>query len=172
MPDDWSAEDEALLQGIDDATATPILISYKLANEWFDGLHAVVDDLEPVVTRRPRIGLDLIEHALSRLNQAAGGVDDSNGGMAEVFGRLEPLHARAAAAAGVNPAELARRLIEFAGALETEVFGSAVTTHGDVLGTAGLEVLITEAERYRGDDAHRALLDHLVLAARAALDRG
>jgi len=39
LPDDWGAEEEALLHAIDDATATPIYIAYHLVPEWCDGLH-------------------------------------------------------------------------------------------------------------------------------------
>src|SRR4051812_20505619 len=110
LPDDWGAEEEALLQAIDDATATPIYIEYRLAAEWFDGIADVVDDLEACVPRRPDVALALIEHMILRLDGA--GVDDSDGGLVETFGRLEPLHARAASTAKEGPAALAERLVE------------------------------------------------------------
>jgi len=39
-------------------------------------------------------GLALIEHLILRLDRAS--IDDSDGGLAEAFARIEPLHARTA----------------------------------------------------------------------------
>ena len=88
LPDDWTPEDEALLQAIDDATATPIEITRRLAQEWFTG----VSELEPAAASRPGIALALTEHLLLRLEQALGAVDDSDGGMVVALERLLPLH--------------------------------------------------------------------------------
>jgi hypothetical protein len=41
LPADWTADEEALLQPIDDATSTPVYIEYRLAPEWFDGVQNV-----------------------------------------------------------------------------------------------------------------------------------
>src|SRR4051794_31127076 len=38
LPDGWGADEEALLQAVDDATAAPIYIEYSLAPGWFDGI--------------------------------------------------------------------------------------------------------------------------------------
>src|SRR3954454_24562396 len=53
LPDDWGADEEALLQAVDDATATPIYIEYSLAPEWFDGTDRVIDEFAACVTKRP-----------------------------------------------------------------------------------------------------------------------
>src|SRR3954468_14591809 len=98
LPDDWGADEEALLQAIDDATATPIYIEYNLAPERFDGIAGIIDDLEACAAQRPDIALELVEHVIARLDTAA--IDDSDGRLAETLDRLEPLHARAAAASG------------------------------------------------------------------------
>jgi hypothetical protein len=96
LPDDWDGEDEVLLQAIDDATATPIYIEYRFAEEWLEGVAGVIDDLESWVDRRPKIALVLIERMVSRLEDA--GVDDSDGGRAEQFERLERLRVAASCA--------------------------------------------------------------------------
>ena len=80
LPDDWGDHQESLLQAIDDATATPIYVTYALATEWFVGIHAVIDELEAVVPARPSVALALIEHMILRLDRAVGGVDDDGGG--------------------------------------------------------------------------------------------
>src|SRR3954470_8617118 len=90
LPDDWGAGEEALLQAIDDATATPIYVPYKLADEWFGGIQGVIDELDECVARRPDVALVLIEHMIDRLNAAS--VDDSDGGLVEAFEVLAPLH--------------------------------------------------------------------------------
>jgi hypothetical protein len=68
LPDDWTAEDTALLQAVDDATATPIHIAYRLAPEWAEGIHAVIDDLETLTAGRPRVATELVEHTFTRLD--------------------------------------------------------------------------------------------------------
>ena len=168
LPAEWGANEEALLQAIDDATATPIYIEYRLAPEWFDGIADVIHDLESCVGRRPDVAVVLIEHMIARLDTAA--VDDSDGGLVETFERLEPLHARAASAAGEDPVELAERLVELAHALDVEPFGGAATTHREALGDAGLRAIIAAAEARRTGDLTDAALDHLIADTRAALD--
>src|SRR5947209_15971964 len=168
LPDDWGAEEEALLQAIDDATATPIYIEYRLAAEWFDGLADVIDELEQCARTRPDVALSLIEHMVIRLDGA--GVDDSDGGLVEAFDRLEPMHAGAASAAEEDPAALAERLVELAHALDVEPFGSATTTHRAVLGDEGLRAIVAAAEARRSGDPGDAVLEHLIADARAALE--
>jgi hypothetical protein len=169
LPDAWGADDEALLQAIDDATATPVYIAYAFAPEWFDGVQAMIDELEAVVPARPAVAVALIEHAILRLDRAAGAVDDSDGGLVEAFERLEPLHAAAAMAAHVDPGALARRVVELADGLDVEPFVDAARTHRDALGRAGLEAIIPAAELRRAAGPGGAALDHLIANARSAL---
>lgn len=96
LPADWSPEEEELLQAIDDATATPVDIDRRLAEEWFAGIGWVLDDLEELATRRAAIALELTEHLLLRLEAALPCVDDSDGGMVVALDRLLPLHRRLA----------------------------------------------------------------------------
>ena len=92
LPADWSVDEEALLQAIDDATATPVEITRRLAEEWFTGVEWALDDLEELATRRPTIALVLTEHLLLRLEAGLSCVDDSDGGMVVALERLLPLH--------------------------------------------------------------------------------
>ena len=80
LPDSWTAEDEELLQALDDATATPVEIVYRLSREWFDGVLGVIADLEDLIAARPSIALALLEHLAIRLDAAGEDVDDSGGG--------------------------------------------------------------------------------------------
>ena len=168
LPDDWSADDEALLQAVDDATATPVDIGYTLAPEWFDGIADVIDELESCSGRRPDIAMVLIEHVIARLDAAS--VDDSDGGIVEALQRLEPLHAVAASRAGQDPIELGERLVRLAHQLDLEPFGSPSATHGAILGETGLQAIIAAATVRLRDDIGDATLEHLIADARAALD--
>ncbi len=96
LPDDWSPGEEALLSALDDATATPISITRQLAEEWFDGVGWIIDDLEELVAKRPGVALELVEHLLLRLERALDAVDDSDGGMVVVLDRTVALHQRLA----------------------------------------------------------------------------
>jgi hypothetical protein len=147
LPDNWGADEEALLQAIDDATATPIYIPYGLALEWFEGIGGVIDELERCVSSRPGVALSLIEHMVIRLDGAA--VDDSDGGLVETFDRLEAMHAAAASRAGKDPGALGARVVELAHQLDVEPFGNAVATHREALGEAGLRAIIAAAEPLR-----------------------
>lgn len=168
LPDDWSADDEALLQAVDDATATPVHIGYTLAPEWFDGIADVVDELEACTGGRPDIAVVLIEHVIARLDAAS--VDDSDGGIVAALERLEPLHAAAASSAGEDPIELGERLVRLAHRLDLEPFGRPGETHGAILGETGLHAVIAAAEARLIDDVGNSLLEHLIADARAALD--
>lgn len=101
LPTDWSTEEEELLQAIDDATATPVDIDRRLAEEWFAGVSWVLDDLEDLAARRTATALELTEHLLLRLEAALPDVDDSDGGMALAVDRLLALHRRIAAGQSV-----------------------------------------------------------------------
>lgn len=112
LPDEWTAEDEALAQAVDDATATPIYIPYRLAPEWLDGVNAALDQLEDQLQRRLVVVLTLLEHSLFRLERAA--VDDSDGGMVDVGERIHDLLMACVDAAGLSPDETAARLTTLA----------------------------------------------------------
>lgn len=114
LPDDWTQADEELAQAVDDSTATPIYVSYRLAGEWFEGVHAVLDVLEDRIPNRPRIVLALLEHAAFRLDRASGSVDDSDGGMIEAGARLHELLLACVTAAGLSRADANARFARLA----------------------------------------------------------
>jgi hypothetical protein len=101
-------------------------------------VHDVLDGLDALIERRPAVALALLEHLIIRLDAA--GVDDSDGGMVEVFERLEPAHANAAGLANEDPRTLGRRLAELR-ALGICPFDAAERTHAAVLGLEGLSLL-------------------------------
>src|SRR5260370_966059 len=65
LPDAWAPDDEALLQSVDDATATPVYIAYRQAGERLAALHgraagAATEDPERLASRLSELNaLDL-----------------------------------------------------------------------------------------------------------------
>src|SRR3954451_25343516 len=167
LPDEWGAEEEALLQAVDDATATPIYIEYRLAPEWFGGIADVIDELEACVTQRPDVALVVVEHMIDRLDQAM--VDDSDGGRVEAIEQLAPLHVAAASAARPDPVALAERLVDLVIQVDLEPFIHPAVSHGAVLGEAGLRALISAAEARRTGDFSDSILDRVIAEARSVL---
>jgi len=167
LPDGWGASEETLLQAIDDATATPIYVPYELAPEWLEGIDRVIEALRDCVERRPDIGLVLVGHMIDRLDTA--GVDDSEGGLVEVFEKLATLHLAAATGARPEPVALARRLVDLVIRVDLEPFTHPATSYGGLLGDAGLRALIDAAEARTTGDFSDGILDRVVAEARTAL---
>ena len=110
LPRDWSAKDAALLQAIDDATATPIHMDYAIAPEWAEGVNCTIDQLE-TSSLRPDVAIELVEHMLGRLLSAD--IDDSDGWTVGFCERLLPVHRAAADAAGLSAVQVAKRARRF-----------------------------------------------------------
>ena len=129
LPDGWGADEEALLQAVDDATATPIYIEYRLAPEWFDGIANTIDDLEECLPRRPDVAMALIGHMIVRLDGA--GVDDSDGGLVELAHALdvEPFGSAAATHREALGDEGLRAIVAAAETRRTGDPGDAVLEH-------------------------------------------
>jgi hypothetical protein len=121
-PSDWAADDLDLLQAVEDATATPIYIEYRLGPAWSEGVDAVIDEIEALVRNRPRVALELVEHTLVRLDRAM--LDDSDGWLTRFCQRLTTLHSGAIDSAGVSATEAAERR-EALDALELQPFDHA-----------------------------------------------
>jgi hypothetical protein len=67
----------------------------------------VIDSLEVLAPDPAPVAIELIEHALARLDQAD--LDDSDGWMVQFCQRLTVLHTEATAAAGLPNDEVAAR---------------------------------------------------------------
>ena len=85
--------------------------------------------------------VDLAEHCMKRLDTALRHLDDSGGYVGVAVDRLMELHHAACAGAAPDPAELARRLADWALASDSdwEWFLDAPTRYADVLGDDGLD---------------------------------
>lgn len=107
VPADWTPDQVALLEAIDDATSTPVLISYRLATEWAGGVFAVLADIGAVADAEPRVAVELIEHALARLDRA--NIDDADGWLTQLAGELAKMHTDISVRAGCSSSEIAAR---------------------------------------------------------------
>src|SRR5262249_51274907 len=82
--------------------------------------------------------VDLIEHALARVERAIEHMDDSDGEVGGLLQRLQELHHAACKKANADPVALARRLFAWELRSGFDVFAGAATTYADVLDDAGL----------------------------------
>ena len=130
----------AVKRWVDDTTATPIYMDYRLAPAWYEGVDEAIDRIDELVVPDPTAAILLAEHALHRLEHAD--LDDSDGWLMQAFPRLEHAHAAACERLGLTGAPLARRLSALASASELEAFHQAPDTNPNALGDAGINHLL------------------------------
>jgi len=82
--------------------------------------------------------VDLIEHALARVERVIGHVDDSDGEVGGLLQRLQELHHAACEKAKVDGLSLAGRLFAWELRSGYDVFAGAASTYARLLGDAGL----------------------------------
>ncbi len=136
----FGAPIRALKRQLDDQTATPIHIEYRLGPGWFEGVDYAIDKLESYLSTDAVAVLLLAEHAVRRLEHAD--LDDSDGWLTQAIPRLERLYAAACKRLALEPEALAHRLRALAAASELEAFHDAAETHSEALGEEGLEALL------------------------------
>ncbi|MHC4715549.1 MAG: SWIM zinc finger family protein [Planctomycetota bacterium] len=144
----------AYRKAITDATrAGGGFVDYRDAPAFARGIEMTVDSIQELLDEgHASEVIGLTEHALARCEQALGAMDDSDGCMGEILGRLQDIHHSACVGAKPEPEELARRL--FCWEVETgwDTFYGAAETYSDVLGPEGLTVY---------DQLARAMWDEL-----------
>ena len=95
----------------------------------------------------------LAEYALAAAERALKHIDDSDGQMGDVIGRLEELYLDACRRAGTDPVALAQRLFKRELKSDWGVFDCAVVRYADVLGDAGLARYRALADERWGEGA-------------------
>ena len=134
---------------IDRAVRTDGFVPYREAYGYAGRIHEAIDRVEEM-TRAPHPGamVEVVEHALRRVERAMEDVDDSDGEMGGVLERLQDVHLEACRAARPDPEELARRLFAWELDDDWDVFAGAAVRYADVLGERGLAVYrgLAEAE--------------------------
>jgi len=126
-------------KAIDRATDTGGFVDYSSAYDFSRGISEVVESVAQLLEEGHAAAvIELAEHALQRCETALGGMDDSDGHMGDMFGRLVEIHHQACVAARPDPEALARRLFEWELDGDWDTFASASERYADVLGETGL----------------------------------
>lgn len=114
-------------------------LMYRQAREWARNVDAAIDSILALLRDGHAAAVvHLCEGALRQLEDAAEHLDDSDGHITYLSGRLQDLHLAACEEARPDPVALARRLLEFELHSEIEVFLGAAEPYAEVLGAAGL----------------------------------
>lgn len=114
-------------------------VPYAEAGGWAQDIFDAIDALGDLVDAGHAAAVvGLVEHAHCRADAAVQYVDDSDGWLADISGRLGALHLRACEQAQPDPVELAGRLVELELASELDTFHRAAATYANILGTDGI----------------------------------
>ena len=115
-------------------------VDYREAQGWAEGVFDVIDALEDMVEAgQADVVIGLAEYAHRLADAAIQYVDDSDGCLTDISGRLGELHLRACELGTPEPVELARRLVDLEITSELDAFHRAAASYVDVLGDDGLE---------------------------------
>lgn len=139
----------AYRRSLDRATRTGGFIDYYSASGYAHGVREAVDPIRELLADTPEQAsavIDLVEHALKRVEDAMEQADDSNGEISSLLGELQELHLDACRAAKPDPKELAQRLFEWEMNDHWDVFYNAAETYADLLGETGLALYRRLAE--------------------------
>jgi uncharacterized Zn finger protein len=134
-------------RAIDSAVSTGDFVDYRSAYDYARGIEEVIDSVAELLKEGYAAEvIELSEHALAAVEDAIGSVDDSDGHMGGILGRLQELHHAACKKAKPDPEELAKRLFAWEMRTEWDTFYGAAETYARVLGKKGLTVYRTLAE--------------------------
>lgn len=114
-------------------------VAYAEAGGWAQDIFDVLAALDDLVSAGHAAAVvALAEHAHHRSDKAVQYIDDSDGWLTDISGRISELHLRACAEALPDPVELAGRLAELELTSELDTFHRAAVTYIDVLGPEGV----------------------------------
>ena len=124
---------------IDHAVVTRGFVSWREAYSYAMNIRSTLEMLRRLLDEgKASAVIELAEHALRRLEEAVGSVDDSDGELGGVATDLQLLHLEACTAARPESVALARRLFEWElNAGDLDVFSGAASTYATVLGETG-----------------------------------
>lgn len=130
----------AFKDAIDTAFVTGDYVDYRDAYDYSRNIDSVLDSLEALLDDgHAGAVVELCEHALVRLEDAVGYVDDSDGWLGSIAERIGDLHLTACTRERPDPVALAGRIFEAELNAETfDVFHGAAATYAEVLGDEGL----------------------------------
>lgn len=114
-------------------------VAYAEAASWAQDVAEALDGLEELLDAgQPAAVVELAEQAHRLAEDSLGSVDDSDGWLRDIAGRIGELHLRACEAANPDPVALAGRLVALELGGELEAFHRAAARYAPVLGAAGL----------------------------------
>jgi hypothetical protein len=126
-------------------------VDYRSADSYFRDADETLDAIDGLIDAGfPDVAASLAEYALELLEEAAGLVDDSDGGLRVAIDRAEGICLVASKAGRPDPIELAELLADTAMASDYEVFLSVLPDYEPVLGPTGMaryRELVEEAWR-------------------------
>ena len=146
-------------------------VPYAEAGGWaqdiFD-LLAALDDL--VKAGHAAAAVALAEHAHRRSDKAVEYIDDSDGWLTDISGRIGELHLAACREALPDPVELAKRLAELELTSELDTFHRAAATYADLLGPDGIAAYRRIVEpKWRAAKKNKDSYGHGAFAATEAM---
>ena len=128
-----------LRKAIDAATRTATYVDYREAVRWSGGVETVLNSVADLASgSRAGLALELIEHAIDRIEAASEAVDDSDGHLGALLGLARDIHLAAASAASPDPVLLARELFKRQTENDFGTFDGALEDYADLLGKHGL----------------------------------
>lgn len=114
-------------------------VDYREAPAWAHDVFEVIDALDDLRSAgHAATVIGLVEHANRRADKAVQNIDDSDGWLTDIAGRLAELHLSACEQARPDPVELARRLADLELTGELDTFRRAAATYAEVLGPDGI----------------------------------
>jgi uncharacterized Zn finger protein len=145
-PDSGAA---AVQRAFEKAVRVRDFVSYREAAGWARGVDDAIDSVHQLLNDgQAGAVIQLCESALQSLLGAIQAVDDSDGHFGALRDRLQDIHYRACLEARPDPAELARRLLQWELHSDFDVFDGAVARYAKILGVKGMKVYrdLAEAE--------------------------
>jgi len=125
---------------IDQALKTRGFVDYHHMYDYWRGADEAVDAIAELLGQGHAAAvIELSEYALSGVERAIEGVDDSDGYMSMLLERLQELHLAACRKAKPDPKALAERLFRWELNGEWDTFHGAVKTYARILGKQGRE---------------------------------
>lgn len=136
-------------RAFDDAVECGRYVEYGEAGGYVTGIEEVIDSVEELLADgEAGAVIALAEHGLEAVEDVIENVDDSDGEMGRLLGRLQELHLAACRKSPPDPEALVKRLFEWELLGQWDVFHNAASTYAEILGERGLAAYrrLAEAE--------------------------
>lgn len=146
-------------------------IPYGEAGGWAQDVFEVLAALDDLVNAGHAAAVvALAEHAHRRSDKAVHYIDDSDGWLTDISGRIGELHLAACREARPDPVELAGRLADLELTSELDTFHRAAATYADVLGSDGIAAYRRIVEpKWRAATKHKDSYGHGAFAVIQAM---